>query len=123
MEDFLDTMRMTSLVKEVQAVVEGMDKDKVDEMNSIVEGFNIRCGRTQKEKLENMRDDIGKEFFDQIVAGGSLVPFLDRWVAEKVAEDINAIIGQCVDFFRRNGHEDISEEHIRAYVNLLMNYS
>jgi hypothetical protein len=116
----LDSMRAASLMNELESVISKMDDEKNKEMNKIIENFNMRCGRTFKEKLENMKDDIGEKLFDQIVAGGSLVPFMDRWVSEKVAEDISSIVEQIAGFFEKNGHGEITKEHIQVYVNLMM---
>ena len=114
--DYLDEMRVKSLAIEFSRALEEIEQEKIDKFNDEVEKVNVVCGVNLKERLENMREDLGFDMFDKIAAGGSLMPTLDKWTAEKIQNAVETLSKQTVEFFKENGNEDITAEHVMAFV-------
>ncbi len=113
-----EAARVTQMAKGVFLTLEKIGEEKCEEINKKVGENEISYGDNIKERLENMRADLGSDMFDRIANGSSLMETLDRWCAEKVQDCMVNVIDMMMDFFKENGHSDITREQITAYLQV-----
>jgi actin-like ATPase involved in cell morphogenesis len=118
MEDIRNEMMRRKLALDTSSAITEIGEEKTAIMSDSISQMNVACGENMKERLENMRAELGDEMFDKIVSGASLMSTLDRWAAEKIENHLETVIDKMVDMFKENGHDEITREHIMAYIDM-----
>lgn len=79
----------------------------------------VSVGNDLKEQLEFFKEYIGELMFDKIVAGGSLMPALDRWTSEVTESNVTKI---ATIFYKKVVEHDstIKYEDAKMYILYLM---